>query len=137
MPMPPPQTMKTLKNVCLKEEQEPLGRFDPLFYWWVPFLLNNFFSFSSFSSCSSCSLLSPASVSLLLLLLWNMETLYGIVGADFVLTASDTAAARSILLYKNNEDKSRALSDRSLLLYSGESGDTVQVMGSSLSPLLD
>jgi len=66
-----------------------------------------------------------------------METLYGIVGADFVLTASDTAAARSILLYKNNEDKSRALSDRSLLLYSGESGDTVQVMGSYLSPLLD
>jgi len=58
-----------------------------------------------------------------------METLFGIVGKDFVLTACDTAAARSILLYKTNEDKSRVLSDRSLMLYSGESGDTVQVCG--------
>ncbi|KAJ3305019.1 Proteasome subunit beta type-4 [Kappamyces sp. JEL0829] len=55
-----------------------------------------------------------------------MEVLLGITGKDFVLTASDAVAARSIVLMKIGEDKSRALNSHSLLVYSGESGDTVQ-----------
>ena len=55
-----------------------------------------------------------------------MEVLLGIVGADFVLTASDTLTARSIVIMKKGEDKSRVLNKTSLLLYTGEPGDTVQ-----------
>ena len=55
-----------------------------------------------------------------------MEVLLGIVGADFVLTASDTLTARSIVVMKRGEDKSRALNKTSLLLFTGEPGDTVQ-----------
>jgi 20S proteasome subunit beta 4 len=55
-----------------------------------------------------------------------MEVLLGIVGADFVLTASDTLTARSIVVMKRGEDKSRVLNKTSLLLYTGEPGDTVQ-----------
>jgi 20S proteasome subunit beta 4 len=55
-----------------------------------------------------------------------MEVLLGITGKDFVLTCSDAVAARSIVLMKVGEDKSRELNSHSLLLYSGESGDTVQ-----------
>ncbi|KAJ3101307.1 Proteasome subunit beta type-2 [Phlyctochytrium bullatum] len=55
-----------------------------------------------------------------------MEVLIGIVGKDFVLTAADATSARSIVVQKQGEDKSRALNDRNLLLYTGEPGDTVQ-----------
>ena len=53
-----------------------------------------------------------------------MEVLLGITGNDFVLTASDAVSARSIVLMKTGEDKSRELNKNTLLLYSGESGDT-------------
>ena len=55
-----------------------------------------------------------------------MEVLFGITGKDFVLVAADTAAARSVVVMKHNEDKSRALNDNTIMLYSGEAGDTVQ-----------
>jgi len=56
----------------------------------------------------------------------TMEVLFGITGKDFVLVAADTAAARSVVVMKHNEDKSRALNDNTIMLYSGEAGDTVQ-----------
>ncbi|KAI8827240.1 nucleophile aminohydrolase [Fimicolochytrium jonesii] len=55
-----------------------------------------------------------------------MEALFGIVGKDFVLTASDRTTARSIVVMKHGEDKSRELNKQTLMLYSGEAGDTVQ-----------
>ncbi|KAJ3098616.1 Proteasome subunit beta type-2 [Phlyctochytrium planicorne] len=54
------------------------------------------------------------------------EVLIGIVGKDFVLTASDTTSARSIVVQKRGEDKSRNLNDHNILVFSGEAGDTVQ-----------
>jgi 20S proteasome subunit beta 4 len=49
-----------------------------------------------------------------------------ITGKDFVLTAGDATVARSIVLMKQGEDKSRLLNKNTLLLYSGEQGDAVQ-----------
>ncbi|ORX46976.1 N-terminal nucleophile aminohydrolase [Hesseltinella vesiculosa] len=54
-----------------------------------------------------------------------MECLFGITGKDFALLAADTISARSIVVMKGTEDKSRQLSPHSVLLYSGEPGDTV------------
>lgn len=48
-------------------------------------------------------------------------------GKDFVLTAADTRAVRSIVVFKNDEDKTKQLSDKVLMLFSGEPGDTVNV----------
>lgn len=56
-----------------------------------------------------------------------MESLIGVVGKDFVLTASDSNAGRSFMLFKNDEDKTRDLGPRLTMLFSGESGDTVNV----------
>ncbi|KND00402.1 proteasome core particle subunit beta 4 [Spizellomyces punctatus DAOM BR117] len=55
-----------------------------------------------------------------------MEALFGIVGKDFVVTASDRTSARSIVIMKHGEDKSRELNKHTLMLYTGEAGDTVQ-----------
>lgn len=55
-----------------------------------------------------------------------MEALFGIVGKDFVLVASDNNVARSIMVLKSGEDKSRNLNDQVCLLYCGEAGDSVQ-----------
>ncbi|CAG8506299.1 498_t:CDS:10 [Dentiscutata erythropus] len=55
----------------------------------------------------------------------EMEFLIGITGKDFVLTAADTSAARSITVMKSTEDKSCDLNKHNIMLYSGESGDTV------------
>ncbi|CAG8780885.1 12288_t:CDS:2, partial [Gigaspora rosea] len=55
----------------------------------------------------------------------EMEFLIGITGKDFVLTASDTSAARSITVMKSNEDKSCDLNKHNIMLYAGEAGDTV------------
>ncbi|KAG9302226.1 hypothetical protein G9A89_020660 [Geosiphon pyriformis] len=54
-----------------------------------------------------------------------MDCLLGIVGKDFVLTATDTSAARSITVMKKTEDKSRNLNKHIIMLYAGEPGDTV------------
>ncbi|KAJ3184600.1 Proteasome subunit beta type-4 [Geranomyces variabilis] len=55
-----------------------------------------------------------------------MEALFGITGKGFVLTASDTTMARSIVIMKHGEDKSRVLNKNTLMMYTGEAGDTVQ-----------
>ena len=55
-----------------------------------------------------------------------MEALIGIVGDGFVLTASDRKCIRSIVILKDDAEKSRLLNDHTLLLYTGSAGDTVQ-----------
>ncbi|XP_076463226.1 proteasome subunit beta type-2-like [Babylonia areolata] len=55
-----------------------------------------------------------------------MECLIGIQGKDFVILASDTVAARSIIKMKNDQDKMLQLSDNLLMAVAGEPGDTVQ-----------
>lgn len=55
-----------------------------------------------------------------------MECLIGIQGKDFVLVASDTVAARSIVKMKNDQDKMFQLSNNLLMAVAGEPGDTVQ-----------
>ncbi|XP_006825580.1 proteasome subunit beta type-2-like [Saccoglossus kowalevskii] len=55
-----------------------------------------------------------------------MECLIGIQGPDFVLVASDTVSARSVLVFKQDQDKMFKLSDKLVMLCVGESGDTVQ-----------
>lgn len=54
-----------------------------------------------------------------------MECLFGITGKDFTLLAADTVSARSIVVMKGTEDKSRQLNNNTVLLYTGEPGDTV------------
>lgn len=55
-----------------------------------------------------------------------MEALIGITGKDFVLVAADVVVARSIVVMKSGEDKSRDLNEHITMLFSGEAGDTVQ-----------
>lgn len=54
-----------------------------------------------------------------------MECLFGITGNGFALLAADTISARSIVVMKATEDKSRQLNAHTLMLYTGEPGDTV------------
>lgn len=54
-----------------------------------------------------------------------MECLFGITGAGFTLLAADTISARSIVVMKGTEDKSRQLNAHTVMLYTGEPGDTV------------
>ncbi|KAF9897898.1 Proteasome subunit beta type-4 [Lobosporangium transversale] len=54
-----------------------------------------------------------------------MDTLFGITGKDFVITAYDSKAVASITLMKIGEDKSRELNSHSIMLFSGEPGDGV------------
>ncbi|KAL8582957.1 hypothetical protein ACOMHN_006501 [Nucella lapillus] len=55
-----------------------------------------------------------------------MECLIGIQGKDFILIASDTISARSIVKMKNDQDKMFQLNDTLLMAIAGEPGDTVQ-----------
>ncbi|GAB1601085.1 proteasome subunit beta type-2-like [Argonauta hians] len=55
-----------------------------------------------------------------------MEYLIGIKGADYVLVASDTISSRSIVSMKKDTDKLFKLSDKLVMLVTGEPGDTVQ-----------
>jgi len=51
------------------------------------------------------------------------DNLIGLVGADYVLLAADTAQARSIVLMKEDEDKILPLDSHKLLASSGPAGD--------------
>lgn len=51
-----------------------------------------------------------------------METSFAITGKGYVIVASDTTAARSIVKMKTDEDKIKALSPHLLMAYSGEPG---------------
>ncbi|XP_067679274.1 proteasome subunit beta type-2-like [Haliotis asinina] len=55
-----------------------------------------------------------------------MEFLIGIQGKDFILTACDMVSGRSVIAMKQDHDKMHKLSDKLLMLVTGESGDTVQ-----------
>jgi len=55
-----------------------------------------------------------------------MECIIGITGADFVILASDTTAARSIVAMKKDHDKMFELSEKLLMGVVGDSGDAVQ-----------
>ncbi|BGP55730.1 hypothetical protein JCM8202_005705 [Rhodotorula sphaerocarpa] len=54
-----------------------------------------------------------------------MEVAFGITGKDYVLLASDTSAARSIVKMKGDEDKQKEVGKHLVIAYSGEPGDTV------------
>ncbi|KAF0687481.1 Aste57867_20790 [Aphanomyces stellatus] len=55
-----------------------------------------------------------------------MESLFGIVGKDFVLLGADSKVARSILVYKDDEDKMQTLDSHKLLVGSGPQSDRVE-----------
>ncbi|KAI9148568.1 Proteasome subunit beta type-4 [Blastocladiella emersonii ATCC 22665] len=55
-----------------------------------------------------------------------MESLFGVVGKDFVVVASDMSSIRSIVVLKSHEDRTRDLNSHNVLLYTGEPGDCVQ-----------
>lgn len=48
-----------------------------------------------------------------------MDTAIGIVGKDFVFVATDAMAGRSIMVYKNDEDKALQVNDTTLIAMSG------------------
>ncbi|CAL1531412.1 unnamed protein product [Lymnaea stagnalis] len=55
-----------------------------------------------------------------------MECLIGIQGKDFVLLATDTISARSVVAMKDDHDKMYKLSDKLLMAVCGEAGDNIQ-----------
>ncbi|XP_059172599.1 proteasome subunit beta type-2-like [Physella acuta] len=55
-----------------------------------------------------------------------MECLIGIQGKDFVLLATDTVSARSVVAMKDDHDKMYKLSDNLLMAVCGEAGDNIQ-----------
>ncbi|KAH8115707.1 20S proteasome subunit [Phellopilus nigrolimitatus] len=54
-----------------------------------------------------------------------MECSFALIGRGYVLVASDTTAARSIVKMKSDEDKTKTLGPHLVMTYSGEPGDTV------------
>uniref|UniRef100_A0A7S3NPS0 Proteasome subunit beta n=1 Tax=Aureoumbra lagunensis TaxID=44058 RepID=A0A7S3NPS0_9STRA len=54
-----------------------------------------------------------------------MECTFGLVGQNFTIVASDRSAARSIVVYKQDEDKVKVLDDHKLLGSAGVSADSV------------
>lgn len=52
-----------------------------------------------------------------------MDTLIGIVGKDFCIIGADATAARSIVVFKTDEDKIMQLDDSKLLAAAGPVGD--------------
>lgn len=55
-----------------------------------------------------------------------MEVLLGVTGPDFVLVASNKTAVRGVTIFKHSDEKTRVLNEHTLMLFSGESGDTTQ-----------
>ncbi|ETV94015.1 hypothetical protein H310_12064 [Aphanomyces invadans] len=55
-----------------------------------------------------------------------MESLFGIVGKDFVIVGADSKVARSILVYKDDEDKIQALDSHKVIAGSGPQADRVE-----------
>ncbi|KAK1937733.1 Proteasome subunit beta type-2 [Phytophthora citrophthora] len=53
----------------------------------------------------------------------KMDSIFGVVGKDFVLLAADCKVVRSILVYKDDEDKSTVLDDHKVLVASGPQSD--------------
>eukprot|EP00299_Pterocystis_sp_00344_P009270 c3850_g1_i1.p1 GENE.c3850_g1_i1~~c3850_g1_i1.p1 ORF type:complete len:204 (+),score=28.66 c3850_g1_i1:1-612(+) len=55
-----------------------------------------------------------------------MDTLIGLVGNGFVMIASDTSNARSVLRFKSDADKVMELDSHKLMGFGGEPGDYLQ-----------
>lgn len=53
-----------------------------------------------------------------------METSFALTGKGYVIVASDTTAARSIVKMKIDEDKIKELGSHLLMAYSGEPGQS-------------
>jgi len=51
-----------------------------------------------------------------------MECSFALIGKGYVLVATDTIAARSIVKMKSDEDKTKVLSPHLVMTYSGEPG---------------
>merc|ERR1719231_86350 len=54
-----------------------------------------------------------------------MDSVFGLVGEDFVMVAADAAAARSILVFKHDEDKITPLDSHKVIAASGTPADCV------------
>ena len=52
-----------------------------------------------------------------------MDTLIGVCGKDFVIIASDTSNARSVVRFKSDADKVMVLDSHKLMGFGGETGD--------------
>ncbi|KAH8337541.1 hypothetical protein KR074_000270 [Drosophila pseudoananassae] len=55
-----------------------------------------------------------------------METILGIKGVDFVMLASDTMQAKSLIFMKDDQSKIHRLSDFNMIATVGDGGDTIQ-----------
>lgn len=51
-----------------------------------------------------------------------MECSFALIGKGYVIVASDTTAARSIVKMKSDEDKTKTLGPHLVMTYSGEPG---------------
>jgi len=56
------------------------------------------------------------------------EVLLGITGKDFTIIATSKAAMRGPTVLKATDDKTRALNQHNLMAYSGEAGDTGELL---------
>lgn len=65
-----------------------------------------------------------------------MECSFALVGKGYVIVASDTTAARSIVKMKSDEDKTKELGPHLVMAYSGEPGP-LKFLGSSQSVHLE
>jgi 20S proteasome subunit beta 4 len=55
-----------------------------------------------------------------------MDVLIGITTAESVIIATSKAAVRGVTVLKATDDKTRELTEHSLIAFTGEAGDTVQ-----------
>ena len=55
-----------------------------------------------------------------------MECQFALTGKGYVIVASDTTAARSIVKMKHDEDKIKSLGPHLLMSYSGEPGEETE-----------
>jgi 20S proteasome alpha/beta subunit len=57
-----------------------------------------------------------------------MDSTFGLIGADFAILASDASAARSILVFKHDEDKIVKLDDSKAIVGSGTPADSANFL---------
>lgn len=73
---------------------------------------------------------APEQVSIQRLTRGYREVLLGITGKDFCIVAASKAAMRGATILKASDDKTRQLSKHVLMAYSGEAGDTGELLES-------
>lgn len=54
----------------------------------------------------------------------SRDVLLGLTGRDFTIVAASKAAMRGVTILKATDDKTRKLSDHTIMAYAGEAGDT-------------